>query len=175
MVAPLAIPPAVEGLLWLLGIGSSAVIASQTMDATVIEGRSDEDKRIRGSARDAARAAAKAQACSDCPPPECDETIRRMRALRDELKRREAEMYVDQHRLYDVFLEKGPEFRVPKHGHWTGHIKQFKEKQSSLRGELKLSKIMNCPQPSDLEDVWFWASKKPIDKPALFSTGPGGL
>ncbi|SIQ46014.1 MULTISPECIES: hypothetical protein [Acidiphilium] len=95
-------------------------------------------------------------------PPDQKKLQNKIKKLRDDLKRRYAEMRKDQHDLYNK--ARTEEQADPNKGSWDGHIRQFKQKQGALR------KLLNEPQAKEYiisDDAWQWATEAPPVKPAL--------
>jgi len=70
-------------------------------------------------------------------------------------------LYIDK---YDLFSEHY-NTRHPIYGSWNGHIKQFKDKQQSLRKLLAEYRKMGCPEHEKPDDADQWGSRQPVSKP----------
>lgn len=91
--------------------------------------------------------AATTDACSTCPKPECDELNKQIKERRDELQQRYDEMREDK---LDLFNQHRTEAEsAPGIGSWDGHVKQFQQKQRSLRKMLDAARSKGCSVTTD--------------------------
>ena len=100
-------------------------------------------------------------------PPDQKKLQNKIKKLRDELKRRYAEMRKDQHDLYNKARTKAQ--AIKQIGSWDGHIEQFEDKQKALR------KLLNEVQGKGYtipDDAWRWATEAPPVKPATPPMNP---
>jgi erythromycin esterase-like protein len=105
------------------------------------------------------RDSAATEACSDCPPDDrCRQLAAAIKARRDELAQRYAEMRADRFGLYGAGRAGRPGI-----GSWHGHVEQFQGKQANLRRLLREAEQAGCgPQG----DAWQWATREPPARPA---------
>jgi hypothetical protein len=148
-----AIPPIVEGLLWLgaaLGIGHQ-----------VLPGKEGREKSIRdlgnamamSNAQDDAKAnadsssAAATCATGNCEiPPKCKEITEEMRRAAGVIQKRIDEMAAD------VFGMAGGK-KIPGQGDLKGHIKAIKQAKNRLQDAVRRAKNKGCPIPSDVQQA----------------------
>jgi len=155
MVAPLVrlIPPAIEKLWFWLGFGTTATVA--TMAA--VENMNEANKAA-GSSQSGTTSYT--DACSSClPPPDCSQKASEIEKTRNELKKRDSEMYEDQHDLFrQYYSESTPH---PKYGSWEGHIRQFQQKQKRLRRLLSEYETIGCSKNNIPSDAYRWSTYQP--------------
>jgi DNA-binding transcriptional MerR regulator len=108
-------------------------------------------------------------ATGNCPPPpECKELEDKIRERRNELKKRYDEMRKDEFDLYNNHLLESNPLYVDgvKIGSWNGHLRQFRQKQQSLRNAIKEAQDKKCPQGGHPSDKWKWATEPSPSQPA---------
>ncbi|WP_137136492.1 hypothetical protein [Rhizobium sp. FKY42] len=155
MPAPLIlIPPAVEALLWALGIGAAAGTAGLAMS------------NAQQKANAKFKAAATTQACSTCPPPECKDNAEQREKLRNQLKKRAQEMREDKNNLFNDHYYEWQRHPTPGIGSWMGHVRQFQQKQKTIRDIIQIGETLGCPEPDD--DSWHWATRPAPTQPGVY-------
>lgn len=94
-----------------------------------------------------------------CPQSKCDcgAILQRIVSVMTELRRRIAEMEVDEYGLFGIRPDK-----IPGIGSWPGHIQQFRNKQAQLRRLLNEATTMGCPIPLG---AWQLATRNPPNRP----------
>ena len=133
-------------------IGDSGILNSPAAQMT----KADEVAKTKTLPQDIA------QVCSTCPPPpECKQLKEDIMERRDELAKRYQEMREDKLGLFEA--EPGGIPGMPGAGNWQGHLRQFNEKQTSMRKMLDKSRSMNCGNTGDAAK---WGSKPTPTQPA---------
>jgi len=93
--------------------------------------------------------------------PECEDKAKAIRVTRNELERRNLDLYVDKHNLFSNYYD----VRHPQYGSWKGHIEQFENRQKRLRKLLTEYRAMGCPEHEKPDDADKWGSRQPVDRP----------
>jgi len=145
---------AFESLLAWLGIGTVAVGT-----AVVIAENMNEANKAAGSSQSGITSYA--DACSSCMPPQCQEKANEIINTRNELERRNLDLYVDKHNLFNDYYD----ISHPSYGSWKGHIEQFENRQRRLRRLLAEYRAMGCPEYGKPDDSDYWGSRQPVDRP----------
>jgi hypothetical protein len=155
-----AIPPIVEGLLWL-----GATIGVVGTGHQVLPGKEQREQSVRdlanamsmSNAQDDAKANADsgtvAATCAtgNCPPG-CKDREDAMRKDAETIKRRINEMKLDEHDLYNNHYYEWQAH--PVYGSWLGHARQIKQTQKALNNKRLLSEKEKCPKPSSSILEW---------------------
>ncbi len=152
-----------EAALWTAAAVGVGYAGSKVVESVTAANEDANDKAKPVPIPDAATCAT-----GNCPPPPgCKDLEDKINERRNELKKRYDEMREDEYDLYNNHkLESNPLIiDGVKIGSWNGHVRQFLQKQQSLRNAIKEAQDKGCPTDVHPKDKWKWASETSPSQP----------